>query len=440
MKRFIDPHSAASTKSELDLFSIPATQVAVKRTFTDVVHTANPVTNEGPYEFRIPADPNFVHLCKHYVYFQLRIVRANGQNLVTEGDGRDPPIAPINAIGKTFFKQVKLYLNSKLVYDSGDTYHLKAFLETELNYGHDAKNSHLTSCLYNSESGAPADTAENEGFTERAALFAGSSWVEVMAPLHIDLMMQDRYLMPQTDIRIELHRNNDPLLLLCYQQNAQQYRLEIREMKMFIKKVEVLESIQLALESTFAQYTAKYPLRRAIVTSLHVTQQRRVTPTNSLFQGQIPRRLIIACCDQDAYHGAINKNPFMFKNYSIQSIKVNAGGHTFPAQPMKLDFASNHYLQAYTELFETLGLANDNKGNSITRDAFSSSHCIFAFDLTADNDDGSHWDPIKEGNTSVEIQFGQNLPAGGVQVLVYAEFDNLLSIDRNRVAHFDYTA
>lgn len=97
-------------------------------------------------------------------------------------------------------------------------------------------------------------------------------------------------------------------------------------------------------------------------------------------------------------------------------------------------------MQAYIQLFDTLGLANDNKGNAITREEFAKSHCIFAFDLSADADDGAHWDPIKEGNTSVEIQFGWNLLAGGVQVIVYAEFDNLLSIDRNRVAHFDYSA
>lgn len=261
-----------------------------------------------------------------------------------------------------------------------------------------------------------------------------------MAPLHVDLLMQDRYLLPHTDVRIELHRNIDPLLLLCFQQNAAQYKLEIREMKLFIRKVEVLESIQLALESTFANYAAKYPLRRVVVTSLHVTQQRRVTPVNSIFQGQIPRRMIIACCDQDAYHGVMNKSPFNFKNYKIQSIKVNAGGQSYPAQPLKLDFGNDHYLPAYMQLFDALGLANDNRGNNITRQAFGKSHCIFAFDLTCDADDGAHWDPIKEGNTSVEIQFGGDLPAGGVQVIVYAEFDNLLSIDRNRIAHFDYAA
>ena len=85
-----------------------------------------------------------------------------------------------------------MYLNSKLVYDSGDTYHLRSYLETELNYGVDAKSSHLSACLYNKEAGDNVDTNTNEGFVARQPLFANSSWVELMSPLHADLLMQDR--------------------------------------------------------------------------------------------------------------------------------------------------------------------------------------------------------------------------------------------------------
>lgn len=309
MNRFVDQRSAPSTKSELDLFSIPPTQVAIKRAFTDVIYPTNPITNEGPYEFRIPADPSFLNLAKNYIYFQLRIVRADGTALVVGGDAPDPAVATINAIGKTFFRQVKLFISSKLVYDSGDKYHYRAFLESELNYGIDAKlSSHLTASLYNHEvEGAnDLDRAQNEGFVERAELFRGSNWVEVMAPLHVDVMMQDRYLLPQTEVRLELHRNPDALALLCYTPNAAAYRIEVREMRFFVQKVEVLESVNLALESTLSHYASKYPLRRTVVTSLHVNAQRRATPMNNIFQGQIPRRMIVACCDQDSYHGAIN--------------------------------------------------------------------------------------------------------------------------------------
>jgi len=337
------------------------------------------------------------------------------------------------------FKQVKLFINAKLVYDSGDKYHYRAFLETELNYGLDAKQSHLSACLYNKEKG-DIDAPTNDGFVARAELFKNSQWVEAMAPLHVDLMMQDRYMMPHMNVRLELHRNADPLVLMCHQPNAKAYKLEIREMRLFVQKVEVLESVHLALESTVNQFAAKYPLRRVVVTSLHVTAQRRLTPTNNIFQGQIPRRLVVACCDNNAYHGLLGKSPFNFKHYSIQSVKVVAGGQTYPSNPLRLDFNNKHYIQAYVQMFEALGLANDNRGNDIDRNDFDKSHCIFAFDLTNDCDDGSHWEVVKEGNTSLEIQFGPHLPASGVQVIVYAEFDNLLTLDRNRIAQFDYTA
>lgn len=440
MNRFVDQNSAASTKSELDLFSIPATQVAIKRAYDDVVYPSNPITNDGPFEFRIPADPGFLNLAKHRIYFQLRIVKPDGTSLITGGDNPDPQVAPVNAIAKTFFKQVKLFINSKLVYDSGDKYHYRAFLETELNYNLDAKQSHLGACLYNRETG-DIDAATNDGFVSRAELFARSQWVEAAAPLHVDIMMQDRYLIPHTEIRLELHRNPDALLLLCHAANAAAYKIEVREMRLFMEKVDVLESVNLAVESTLGAFTAKYPLRRTVVTSLHVTPQRRATPTNNIFQGQIPRRMIIACCDQDAYTGVINKSPFKFRPFGIQSIKVIAGGQTFPAQPLRLDFTNHHYIQAYLQLFDSLGIANDNRGNGISRKDYENSHCIFGFDLTPDKDDGAHWDIVREGNTSIEIQFGDNaLTGNGVQVIVYGEFDNLMTLDRNRVAHFDYTA
>jgi len=62
-----------------------------------------------------------------------------------------PDYEPINLIGKTLFNQVKFFLGNKLVYDSSDMYAYRAFLETELNYGHDAKSSHLQATLYNKE-------------------------------------------------------------------------------------------------------------------------------------------------------------------------------------------------------------------------------------------------------------------------------------------------
>ena len=432
----VDSLSTPSTKSELDFFTVPPTQVVVKRGYWDEINPTNPVTNDGPYEFRIPSDPHMLQLSKNYLYMQLKITSLDG---AVWPAATAPPIAPINLIGKTFFKQAKLFLNGRLVYDSGDKYAYRAYFETDLNFGFDAKLTHLQSSMFTDEAGDKVDTNDNTGFKARATWFKNEAVVEVTAPLHIDLFMQDRYLLNNTELRLELNRNNNDFLLQC-PNGMGNVQLTVSQMKWYVRKVEVLDSISLALEQAMLKTTAKYPIRRVQMVNLHIPSTAQSTPLNTLFTGQLPRRVIIACVDADAYRGNQKKSPFNFKCYSISEVKIISGGQTFPAHPLKLDFERNKYIRAYDQLFDALDIARDNKGNYITRADFKTGKCYFAFDLTPDEDDSGHWDLIKEGTTSVELTFAQPIPATGIEVIIYAEFDNLIMIDKNRHVFHDYSA
>lgn len=429
----VDEKSVPSTKTELDLFSVPPTQVVVKRGFWEEIQPMNPITNEGPYEFRIPADPLYIQMNKNQIYMTLKIklpALAAGQAV--------PKYAPINLIGKTFFKQVKCFINGRLVNDSGDKYAYRTYLETELNYGFDAKNSHLQASLYFNEGGKNVDSVNCKGFQERAELFKDQKIVEVTAPLHIDLFLQDRYLLNNTDVRLELHRNSNPFLIQCFEDVK--LEIEVLQMKLMIRKVEIIESVNMAIETTMNTSTAKYPVRRVHISNLHIPNTARATPNHTLFTGQLPRRIIIGCVEGSAYRGSFSKSPFNFKPFGINSVKVISGGQTFPTQPLNTDFNNNKFINAYNSLFEALDLSHDNKGNLISRELFQTSHCLFAFDLTPDEDDNGHWDLIREGTTSIEILFGEDLPASGIEVIVYAEFDNLVMLDKNRNTFHDYSA
>jgi hypothetical protein len=46
---------------------------------------------------------------------------------------------------------------------------------------------------------------------------------------------------------------------------------------------------------------------------------------------------------------------------------------------------------------------------------------------------------IKQGNLLVEIHFSETL-TGTINVVLYAEFDNVIDIGRNRQVLFDYSA
>jgi len=266
----IDEKSHPSTKSGLDLFTVPPTQVVVKRGFWEEIQPVNSVTDDGPYEFRIPPDPNFIQLNKNYIYLQLRIK----QPILTAGTSV-PDYAAINLIGKTFFNQVKFFLGNKLVYDSSNKYAYIAFLETELNYGYDAKTSHLQAALYTKEHGSKIDTKDDESFKSPASYFKDDAIVEVKAPLDIDLFLQDRHLLNFIDFKLELHRNSNPFLLQFF--DALNLSLQVLKIKFFVRKAEIVDSVSLALESVLKTTPVKYPIRRVQITNLHVSNPARET-------------------------------------------------------------------------------------------------------------------------------------------------------------------
>ncbi len=430
------------TKSELNLFDVPPTQVVVENCRWNEVNLRNSCTNTGPYEFHIGPNPQFLHLAKNYLFIQFRIVKANGDELIhLAGDANvDPIVGPINAIGKTFLKQVKLTLNGVEVFDSGDKYAYRAFMETELNYGYDARYSHLQSWLYiQAMPHNHIDDVNNIGLTTRATAVRGSNWVQVMAPIHCDLFAQNKYLLNNMDLRLTLYRNPDAFCIMS-PAATQNYKIEIENMKWYVKGVEISKSVSLALERSLMQYTAKYPIRRVELRTIHVNQGSRETPNTAIFNGQIPRRVVIGCVDADAYHGTYVKSPFNFKNYGIDEVSVTAGGQTYPSKPLTTDFANNRYTRAFVQLFEGLGIADDNKGNTVNLTKFKNGICIFAFDLSPDEDDGGdHWDLVKEGETTVNIHFSAATTAA-IEVVVYAEFDNLLMIDHSRNTFIDTKA
>ncbi len=440
MAKLIDTLSSTATKTELNLFQVPPTQVVVENCGWKEMPLRNACNDQGPYEFNAPPDPQMLNLAKNYLMLEMKVTKADGTNLQHGANAvnADPLTGPINLIGKTFIRQVKLSFNGVEVFDSGDKYAYRAFLETELNYGVDAKTTHLEAGMYDKDTpDNHIDDDQNTGLQARARKCQESAIVHLMSPIHCDLFAQNKYLLNNVDVRLMLYRNPDAFCLMS-PQAAQAYKISVINMKWFVQGVEVTKSVGLALEHALTRYTAKYPIRRVEMRSIHVDGGRRETPRNAVFNGQIPRRIVFGCVDADAYHGILGKSPFNFKNYAITEVSVEAGGQCYPKKPISMDFEHEKYTEAFIQMFEGLGIGDDNKGNAITMSNFKRGSCLFAFDLSPDQDDGNHWDLVKDGSTIINITFGQAVPAGGIEIIVYGEFDNLITIDRNRHAFIDY--
>ena len=69
---------------------------------------------------------------------------------------------------------------------------------------------------------------------------------------------------------------------------------------------------------------------------------------------------------------------------------------------------------------------------------YSNGYCLWRFDFTPDQGaDQGHLHPMKSVNLRIELQFTKSLPTT-VNVIVYAEFDNLIEINGLREVVTDY--
>lgn len=65
---------------------------------------------------------------------------------------------------------------------------------------------------------------------------------------------------------------------------------------------------------------------------------------------------------------------------------------------------------------------------------------FLSFDLTPDDSDGvTYVSPRRLGTVKASLRFAHSL-AATITIIAYAQFDNLVAIDRYRTIAFDYNA
>ncbi|KAL3087414.1 hypothetical protein niasHS_009565 [Heterodera schachtii] len=395
---------------------IPPTNVSVVRSFFRQVLPLATITQESPYLFRLYSDNLWTDLSRIYLYLELSIEKPGANDKWVTIDDADTSVSAIQGIGQTFVQQLKVTVGNTEVYDSGNLYPFKAYITNELSFPVNAKKNFLGSTGYYHT--VNQDDSTDDGFKERCKIFKGGKNAQFLSRLDFDLGNQELYLLNNLDLLFTIYKAKDVFILQTLKANdATKYRLTVHDVKIYAKMVEVQPSLNMSLYKTLEKQPATYAVRKTEIKSSFISVGRYEFEYN-VFSATIPRRVTIALVGNSAFHGDYKLSPFMFEPFDLREISVHAGGVVYPAVPYKLNFSKDHFVSAFVDMYEALGMANSERSFDISMAQFKKGWTFFVIPLTSTLDDSCGFELLRSGTTNVRATFNSPIPLGGVEMIV----------------------
>lgn len=437
---FVCSTSTECMKSELDLFSLPYTQVSVEKAHYLEYKPLSSITEEGTIEFHVTGSGNeFIDLAhtmlgvKAQIFTNVNVENPNAQQLAAIAS-----VGPVNNFMHSLFSQVDVSFNQKNVSSNSSTYAYRAYFENLLNYGHPAKSSHLSSILWAADTPGQMDNTEdaNLGLVKRRAMMGNNKTVDMLGHLHCDVFNQDKLLINGVDLHLRLVKSREGFSIMDV---TGVYNVRILEATLYIRRVVINPDVLIAHNNILSKTTAKYPLTRVEIKTVSLHAGIYGESLDNVVLGQLPKRLLIAFVKNRAYVGNRTLNPFNFEHFNLNYLSLYVDGVQVPSKPLQPNFAENNFIQSYLTLFSGTGIHFLNQGNCISREDYKDGNMIHVFDLSPDlsSNDSTHWNLVKQGSIRIDLRFSQAL-AETVNAIVYMEFDTLLEIDASRNCITDF--
>ena len=143
---------------------------------------------------------------------------------------------------------------------------------------------------------------------------------------------------------------------------------------------------------------------------------------------------------ETALTGNYALSAFNFKDFDISNLSLQVNGKQVPYAPLVMNTKTGTgytSTRGYFSLFSGTGKLYQNIGNGITIiDWNDNGQLLFAFDLRPEATSDCFTQP-RSGNIRLSLRF-DNALTQVVTLIVYAEFENTISIDKNRSVLLDW--
>ena len=489
---FVHPYSKRCEKSEIDLFSVPPTQLSLEKGRWIDYRPLSSVTNDdSAITFLISGTDEYIDLSKTILVVEGKVKTGDDKDL---SGGAQSNVAPVNNFLHSLIKQVDVYLNGKQVTPAMGTYAYCSYIETLLNYDVSAKKSQLTSALYFKDTPGQMDEAGclprertitynkkptgsnstialdankalagsnstftfadditvtlsspgtgNQGFAKRHEFIKNSKQFVLSGPIFSDVFMSDLLLLNMLDLKVVLNRSSNAFCLMDKNTGSNKVnpKVKLTDVVLKLRKVKVDQSVSDATEAILKQTPALYPIRRVECKALSIPAGLPNVRKDNIFSGIIPKSFVFGLVDANSYSGENDKNPYNFHHFKVKNVTLSANGEEIPFKQLTLNYTSGtvkDFLQAYNTLFSGTGKMYANTGLDITREDYPEGYTLYAFDLTPDMcNTPEYFNAVQRGSLSVDINFeeGSTVP---IAMVCYGDFENIIRVDSERNVIYD---
>lgn len=224
-------------------------------------------------------------------------------------------------------------------------------------------------------------------------------------------------------------------------EEANDSKLKIMSSTLRVRTVRVADSTKLE-HVNIMQGRAGQKALPAIYTLTRTPTHSRIIPNGvlnhtetDLFNGLIPQCIIFGMVRNDAYNGSLTRNPFNFQLFDLNAVRVTVNGEEIPYSV--IDLAGGKKIDGFNTLFSGSGDMNCGHGIDIDREDWERGYGLIRLDTTpAGSGHPDHLIPRRSGNVNLYLKFDNPTPTV-LNLIVYAEFQNHLEIDRNRRVVYD---
>jgi len=468
MKQKISDHSENCSKSELDYFYVPSTQTAIEGFKYVKINPESGWDNDDFIQFEIKGSKSyFIDIGATEIYVELE---CKGYNNATSGsidsltysklDGTNTVtgnVYPVNNILHSLFKKCEISIENEINEKTDNYYAYRAYIEDLLNHDEEYKKTTLgmqgfykddanqfelyeetkqptIASTTTKTSGTPETYAtittlttheSNSGANIRRLLLNNKTNV-FKGKLHGDIFSLNKLLLNGLGCSITLHKSSPEFFFMSKDKDAKA-NFKIKKIFLNVKQVNVNDSLALQIETTLnKKNSAQYPITRVLMKAIAISNTHDIL-NYSIHKGILPKRVILGFVKTQAIKGNILYNPYLFSNISLSKVELKVAGNSIPYQG-GLDLKTS-YISAYN-------LLNQYGPCGLTYADFIGGNFLLAFDLTPDQCIGEHFNPITDGELTVDLELNKATANDTYTMLAYLEYDALMLVDSNRQVSF----